>query len=279
MLLTKWIRVFFSDNGTVEDLSLALNNNSTVSRSVVAAEDKLYIAQTTPFNNFFFHIVTANATSTAMTVELWDGIQWRAAVDLLDATSVSGASLGQSGVVQFSPDRDEFWDCVEDTRNEPTAFELQDDIVLYDSYFARITWSSDFTLSLQQIGYLFATDEQLVAIDPEVDNFLTSWASGKTDWLEQILLGGQHLIADLQARNLITRPGQILRFEDVSLATAYRTLVIIYNKLGPGFEFQRDWALNQYNQQLSKSRWTIDANNNAEVDRFEEDGTVIKGVR
>lgn len=281
MLLNQWIRVFFSDNGTVSDLSVGLQRNSSVSLPFVAADDKLYIAQTLPFNNFFLEMATANDQASTLSIDLWNGLEWKAAVDILDSTASSGASLGQDGVVQFSPDRDEFWDCVEDTRDEPTAFGLQSDIVLYDSYFARISFSADLNVStgIKKIGYLFATDEQLQAIDPEIDNYLTSWESGKTDWVEQILIASQHVIIDMNARGWIIHPGQILRMDDVSLATAYRTLVLIYNKLGPGFDPQRDNALKQYNDLMSTRRRTLDINQDGEVDRHEFASSVAKGIR
>lgn len=279
MLLTNWIRVFLGDNGTITDLSLTLNQNSSFSHSFVAAEDYLYIAQTKPFNNLFFEIDSANATGTVASVELWDGVAWKAALDELDGTSSSGASMAQDGVLQFSPDRDETWEFVEDTRDEPSAFGLQSDVAIYDCYFARIKFSVDFTLSLKRVAYLFASDEQLEAIDPEIDNYLTSWASGKTDWIEQIRIASDHLITDMEARGFIVHPGNILRISDVSLATAYRTLALIYNKLGEGFDYQKVEAMKNYNSLLSKRRWTVDTNDNGEVDRGEESGTIVQGVR
>lgn len=273
MLLTNWIRVFLGDNGTITDQSLLLNNNSGFSHSFVAAEDYLYIAQNRPFNNMFFEIDSANATPTIASVELWDGQAWQNALDELDGTASGGASMAQDGVLQFSPDRDEFWECVEDTRDEPSAFGLESDVALYDSYFLRISFSADFTLSLKRVGYLFAQDEQLSAIDPEINNYLDSWQSGKTDWIEQIRIASEHVITDMQGRGLVVHPGNILRLSDVSLATAYRTLALIYNKFGEGFEFQKNEAMKSYNMFMSKKRWILDTNNNAEVDRGEQSGT------
>lgn len=281
MLLNQWIRVFHDDNGTFKDLSIALQNNTAVDFPFIAAEDKLYISQNMPFNNFFMELDTVNDTSTAITVEAWDGQNWKPVVDILDGTSAGGVSLSVSGVIQYSPDRDEIWDSVEDTRDEPVAFGIPSSIVLYDSYWLRVSWSSDLNAAtkLRKLAYYFATDEQLQSIDPEINNYLTSWESGKTTWAEQIILSSQILVSDLAARGMIVHPGQVLRFEDVSLATTYRTLALIYNTLGQGFEFQRDDALKQYSGLLSVKRFTFDKNKNAQVDRGELFNTVGKGVR
>lgn len=281
MLLTQWLRVFYSDNGTVTDLSIPLTENDATALPLVAAEDYIYLAQSMPFNNVFIEIGTANTSNSVLSVDLWDGEAWQPAVDVMDATSVGGKTLARDGVIQFQPDRDEFWELVEDTRDEPTAFGLQSSIVLYDSYFARLKVSQNLfaSTSISKVGYLFATNEQLDAIDPEINRYLTSWDASKTDWVEQILLGSQHVITDLKARGWIKHAGQILRLDDVSMACAYRTLALIYNKLGAGFEGQRDDALKQYNALMSVKRFSIDENLDGHTSRAEFYGSLSRGVR
>lgn len=282
MLLNQWLRVFYSDNGTITDLSLDLQSDGDVNIPIVAAQDYIYIAQSMPFNNFFMEVSTPNDQASVMSIETWDGVSWKPAVDVLDGTSVGGVSLARDGVVQFSPDRDEYWDIVEDTRDEPTAFGLQSSVVLFDSYFIRISFSSDLNAGtdLNKIGYLFASSEQLNAIDPEIDNYLTSWGGvTKTDWSEQLMIGSQMVVSALKSRGMVFHRGQILRLDDVSLAAAYRTLVILYTKFGEGFETQRADALDQFKNLLSIQRFSLDQNSDGELSRDEQSGSVGRGVR
>lgn len=282
MLLSQWIRVFYSDNGTVSDLSLGLQESGDVNVPFVAADDYIYIAQSMPFNNFFLEVSTPNDQASSIVIETWDGVQWRNAVDILDGTSVGGVTLARDGVIQFSPDKDEFWDLVEDSRDEPSAFGIQNDVVLFNSYFIRVSFTADLNAAtdLNRIGYLFATDEQLESIDPEIDNYLTSWGgASKTDWNEQLMLGSQFVVTALQSRGMIFSRGQILRIEDVSLAAAYRTLVLIYSKFGEGYESQRADALEQFNNFLSIQRFSFDKDQDGELSYSEEAASVGRGVR
>lgn len=265
-LLNQWVRIFLKDNTQLFDLSMRAQNDLSIPFEFVAAEDALYIAQDLPFNNLFFEIDTPNTVESALSIEIWEGKEWVTAKNIMDGTATqnipiqtNAVPLAQDGVIQFIPDRDDTWAQVPDTTEE-NNFDLISDIEIYEKYWLRIKYATNLSAgtSIKKIGYAFCEDRQLTTIDPEIDNYLSSWASGKTDWAEQILLASEHVIIDLKSRGLIVHPGQILRFEDVSLATAYRTLAIIYNKLGPGFEFQRDNALAQYESLSSIQRFTFD---------------------
>jgi predicted ATPase len=93
--------------------------------------------------------------------------------------------------------------------------------------------------------------------------------STKLDWNDQIQLASTHIVADLKSRQLIFNQGQVIRFDDVSLACAYRTLAIIYSALGDPFKNKKDEALQQYSALMNIKRFTLDANLNGKVDRQE----------
>ena len=282
MLLTQWIRVFRRTGaGVVTDLSLDLQDETASVTLDLQTDEYLYVAQQMPFNNLYFDLVTPNATGSNVTVELWDGSTWKSAVDLLDGTRLNGAFLGRDGVLQWSPDRDESWQPITDTRDEEPAFLLQNDVVLYDQYWMRLSVSVnlDAGTTLNAIDYKFAVDKQLEDLDPEIDNFLTSWEAGKTDWERQLRVGSSHVVQDLKVRGLIVHPGQILRMDDVSWATAYKTLEIIYTRLGEGYEFQQSDAKEKYKHFLNQKRFTFDRNRDALVSAGEVSRTVAEGVR
>src|SRR3990167_11302957 len=99
-------RIIFSDNGTLTDYSATLNDfyTGTVAPTYTASQDYLYVGGDAPFNHRYFDVSVANAVASTVSVEIWDGSDWNAAVDVIDETTTSGASLAQSGRIQFAVD-------------------------------------------------------------------------------------------------------------------------------------------------------------------------------
>lgn len=271
-MLHNWIRIFYSDNGVLTDYSIeAQSTGDTVPAGLVAAQDYIYIGQYFPFNNVYFEMDTTNDAVAMMSVEYWDGRSWKTGVDILDGTKQGGKTLKRNGVIQFSPDRQYSWVDVKDTSENGSPTELQT-LEIYDLYWVRLkaNASLDAGSLARKIGYAFASNDTLLAIDPEINEYLVPWGgSSKVNWDEQIQLASQHLVADMRAKGLIISPGNILRFDDVSLACAYRTLAVIYSRLGEAFAARKADALDQYSKLLDVKRFTIDADKNGRVDRSE----------
>lgn len=279
-MLYQWLRVLYSDNGVVTDYSIEAQND-TVPAVMVAAEDYIYVGQYYPFNNIYFELSVANTNASVMSVEYWNSKQFVPAVDILDATKVAGATFARNGVIQFSPDIDHNWGQVRDTSKADAPTHLQGR-EMYDLYWVRLKVSADLSAStaLKRVGYSFATNAMLAGIDPEISQYLTPWGgSSKLNWDEQIQLASLHLVADLRSRGIVVHGGNILRFDDVALATAYRSLAIIYGPLGQAFDSRRQQALEQYEKLLNVKRFTIDQNTNGLVDRAEINNTVGNMIR
>lgn len=278
--MSQWIRVFFSDNGTLTDYSLESSNKQAFSVPMVAAEDFIYVGQQFPFNNFHLEIGTANDQASNMTVQYWTNKEWLDMVDILDGSKSSGNTIAQDGVVQFSPDRQTTWSITSDTTEGTNPPELTS-IELYNLYWARIKVSTDLNASttIKQIAYAFCTDEDLTALDPEINDFLTSWKSGKTSWLEQIKVASRMVVSDLKSRSLILHSGNIIRFDDYNLPTAFRTLANIYSVLGENYKDRRDWAIERYKAELEIKRHTVDIDRDAVEDRGEVSNVVTRGIR
>lgn len=272
MSLIQYIRALHNDNGTLIDHSLAATGSDTMALPIIAAEDQLIIGQSFPFNNFYMEVNTVSATTSAISaVDYWTGNNWEVGVDILDETSVGGVSVARSGTVRFSPDRlIGRWDSILDTGETNAPPELSGTRI-YNMYWIRIKWDSDLSPGtiLDRISYRFASNEQLSGIDSGINEYLDAWSSGKTNWNEQLLLGSDHLVFDMKARGLLQHPGQLLRHEDISFATAYRTLALIYARLGEGFEAQRVAALDEYNGILSSQVFTIDVDGDGVTDEAE----------
>lgn len=280
-MLTQWIRVFYSDNGALTDYSIAAQNQDNIPFGVIAAEDYLYVGQYYPFNNVYFEVKTVNALASVVSVQYWNGKEWVQAKDILDGTAIAGKSLARSGVIQYSPDRQESWNMTGDTTDNGEPPELSS-LEIYDLYWMRFKWSADLTPSceLKNVSYSFCTNEMLSSIDPEVNNYLQAWGGiSKVNWNEQILLASQHVLYDLKSKGLVVGVGNILRFDDVSLATAYRTLGTIYGPLGEPFRTKFQDAINAYTELLSIKRFTLDVNEDGRVERGEITSSTGRLVR
>lgn len=278
-MLKNYIRVFHSNNGTLSDKSLSVSDGSGFAPSFVASEDYIYIGQYFPFNNFYVECATGNASAASISIDTWTGSGWASGVDVLDATSSGGASLAQAGVIQFEPDHDESWVKMPDTSEEDDSG--LSTVKLYDMYWTRIGFSADLssTTHISKVFYAFCSNSQLRAINPDIDQFLTSWASGKTNWNEQILLASEHVVADLKERGLAKSNGEILRFDDVSLACAYKTLELIFIPLGKSYADKRSDYAKAYTKIMNSQRFTFDKNKDGKVQAYEIQSTVTKGVR
>lgn len=248
-MLTQWIRL-------IQDTSdISLENQGPNS---IAADGShvYYVGKKAPFNNFFLWLDTANTNSVSMAVSYWDGNAWIPVVDLLDGTF--GAS--QSGVVQFSPNKDNQWQIEDDTSsNGPTGL---DTFTIYDMYWLKVSFSGDLSASttIKQLNYKFAEDADILMKDTDINEFLASF--NQTDWTPQILQASIEVANDFKRKKLILDEGQILRFDDVAIPTAYKALFIIYLNLGSSYKEKRDEIAKLYDSSYT-GLYTIDRNNNA----------------
>lgn len=281
-MMHNWIRVLYSDNGSLTDYSIESQlNTETFLAPLVASEDYIYVGQYYPFNNLFIDLSVANDTASVLSVEYWDGRLWKTAVDVLDGTKSQGKTLKRSGIIQWSPDIDFSWSEITDTSRNQSALELQS-VELYNLWWVRLKVSStiDATTAIKTIGYRFTDTGMMSGIDPEINEYLQPWGgASKTNWDEQIQLASLYLVADLKASGLIVHPGNVLRFDDVSLATANRTLAMIYAQLGEAFKPKMKDALDVYNSLKNIKRFTFDSDRNGRVDRQEISNTVGQMIR
>jgi hypothetical protein len=280
-MLTQWVRTIFNDNSVLTDFSIESQNREAFTIPYVAGQDYIYVAQYFPFNNMFIEVSTANDQASVASIDYISGKQWVAAVDVVDGTKSTGFSLGKTGVIQFTPDEYN-WTNINDPRKLNGSSLGIETLPIFDLYWIRLKFSADLkaTTAIKSISYNFSSDRLLESIDPEIDNYKTAWGgSGKTNWVEQTMLGSQHVIADLKSKGLILAPGNILRFDDVCLATTYRTLMGIYAMLGKDFEEKYKNAEKEYKGLMDIKRFTFDKNQDGKVQSNEISLTVAQGVR
>lgn len=89
MLVNQRIMVIKED-ASIQDASLVLNNlNFGMYDFEMTDSEYMYIGSDLPFNHRFFYIETANITPANLAVDIWDGNNWNAAVDVNDQTAIA----------------------------------------------------------------------------------------------------------------------------------------------------------------------------------------------
>jgi hypothetical protein len=263
-------RVLYSDNGTLTDRSLEAKS-STFAQTFVAAEDYLYIGQQFPFNSFYLGISTGNTEAATLGIEYWDGSNWTSVVDILDGTLASGVTMAQSGIVRFSLDKDTRWDFVADSSEESNLGDLEN-VTIYQMYWIRIKPSADSSaITFNELSYLFTDNDTIENLDPDINQYLSNWESGKTDWTEQILIASKHVVVDLKKKGFIRDQAQILLIDrELELLAAYRALMVIYSGLG-GDKFNQKMteARNEYSAVLQGINVVVDQNNDGILNKAE----------
>jgi hypothetical protein len=264
-------RIIYSDNGVLTDYSVELNDfrSGTSSFTFVAAEDAFYVGSELPFNNRFIEIGTANVNASVVSVELWNGSSWVAAVDVVDETSVSGKSLAQSGHISWSKSKEMLWS-QEDTETITGLTTLK----IFDLYWAKFKFSADLSAStIKYIGQKFSNDSVLAGFWPEISISSTKaqWpVQPKNDWNEQHYEASQIVIRDLRQKAVLISGNQILNWELFQEACAHRCAEIIMNSFGKDWIEMVEKAHDYYTAALD-SVWTyqIDKNGNIRIDESE----------
>jgi hypothetical protein len=272
-MLSKYIRVIHSDDGTLADISLqSQDRTNSFSLPIVSGEDYIYIGQYYPSNNIYFEIDTANTNACTIAIDVWNN-EWISAVDILDGTSSSGKSMAQSGVVQWDIDRDNLgWANIHDPTNESSDLGFES-LKIYDLYWFRLSFSADLSSGsdLKHIGYKFANGNDLKALAPDIENYLTSWESGKTNWDEQILEGSKQVVLYLKNKGIIASASNILRFDEINIPCAYKTLAIIYEGInGEEYRILSADMNKKFIELIKQAPIVVDRNKNATVEVEQE---------
>lgn len=266
-------KIISSDNGTLTDISHIIGNfhSGTNVLPIVAAEDTWFIGQEAPFNHLYFKNSSVNSNSSDIEIKYWDGTIFRTAVDVVDETAVAAASMAQSGFVSWNPDRDESgwaWDNTDDMAGSSLAT-----LKIYDRYWISLKFSNDLSAStaLSWLGQKFSTDDELEGQFPFFAKTAakTAFESGKTDWEEQHIIAAENIIKDLISRQIITHKGQILRRDELELASIQKVAEIIYNGFGSDYVDEKIDARKEYASQLKKGIFKVDRNRDGDLNASE----------
>lgn len=264
-------RIIWSDNGVLKDLSIQLNEFHT--GSVVfpfsASQDYLFIGSDLQFNHRHFEMSVVNALPSVPTVHYWNGTAWKQAVDVIDQTSLSGATLGQSGILSFSTNKTDNW-LIDDTKDGNQEITGLATLTIYDLYWMRLSFSADFTLTsaIKYIGWKFCSDLDIKAQYPDLvrQDVYDQFEVGKANWTEQIIACSETIVRDLQTRGQIQSGSQILEWDLFTESCVHRTAELIFTAFGKDYVTNRDQARKYYEDSMKLALMNIDVNGNARLD-------------
>lgn len=270
-------RVIFSDNGVISDITIAVNDFDEYSANlpIVAAQDKIFIGTTFPFNHKWIEPGVVNAVPSVISVDLWNAGQWQPAADIVDYTSLGGATFGRAGVIQFTPNIENGGWTRQRLSTEVTGLAA---LEIYEMYWSRWTFSVSVTagMTLKYIGQRFSKDIDLFAEYPDLNNtaLMSAWATSKTNWDDQHALAADYIVQRLVSGNVVCDKSQIMDWQLFKTAAVHKTAHIIYGGFGPSMLENRKLAAESFERALSLKYFNVDKNSDGMVTEYEKRQTV-----
>lgn len=250
-------RVF---HGTA-DISVAVSDFRAGTYALTyTAGQYIYIGTSTPFTNLWIDMSTvAGSSAGAPTIQMWWGSAWTGAVDIIDQTS----GMTANGRISWATDRLKGWNF----EQESTTVGLTGTAV-YNRYWMRISWGSNFTAGVAFIGQKFSSDTILQSMYPDLlqSTLLDGFKSGKTDWNEQHFMAAEAIIRDLRKRSFIKNRGQILDWSVFEEASAHKVAEIAYGAFGTAYKDHVEISRKRYEAEMSSRLLVIDETMDGHVD-------------
>lgn len=279
-MLYEEMRVLYYNGSSLGDLSLDNQDEASNITLATSVTKYIYVGQKSPFTSLFIYLNTANAIASTLDVEYWDGTQWRNVADKLDGTATAGVPFAKSGVIKWYLDNDHGWNCVGDTSDNGAPAELSS-IKIYNMYWMRISSADALTAgaNAKQLAYTFTSTQELNNYDVEISGFYESFATGKTDWIREIITASKLTLMEMKRRGVIMHQGQLIDMDDFTVPASFKALELIYSNLGPSYIERRKLMQEEFAKALNVQRPVIDSNADGKLDSVEEKGTPRMLVR
>ena len=107
----------------------------------------------------------------------------------------------------------------------------------------------------------------------------TAFASGKSDWHDQLVLASDFVIDDLKSRNLIISKDQLLNVARFKNACCHKAAEIIFHGLGEKWFDHATKAEARYSQDMNMDNFGIDINMDGKSSRAEQAVRVTRMTR
>jgi hypothetical protein len=293
-MLTQYIRIFKgAAAGSPEVVTLTDVSMENAEKAGFSISEKyLYIGQKFPFNNIFMLMgAKLNTITSKMKIEYWNGAEeWVEAKDILDFSR----GLKQHGLVQFSLDNDFSWDRMIETDTDETQVpaELQGKSI-NDCYWIRISFDvapdcvttvpapgpdTHENVIIKYLAYAFTTTEKINSVDTQASKYYETFLSGKTNWLDEILIGSEMMISDMKSAGLLKGHGEIILLDDFYLPCAWRVLEHIYSQMGTAYDGKRGECKGAYKNFL-KGPKTLDSDKDGKINLTEQQSSTTRLIR
>lgn len=151
------LTTLIDDNGTFIDVSIDTNNylKDQLPLNIVAAEDAIYIGLFKPFYKLFIHLQNSTSATTNLTAEISNGAGFSSL-----AVTDDSKGLSRSGFITWGKDVFDTW--------------MEQDVNGETLYWVRLTFATDFTADVDGVNLLFADDDDLRAVQRDIDRYLFS---------------------------------------------------------------------------------------------------------
>lgn len=222
------------------------------------ANDCLYIGSVFPFNTLYLRLGTSlNNNSGSMAVSFWNASSFVDFIGVQDGTSVTAATLAQSGIINLLV-QDNTSPACHDSKylDEIGNFEGY-----YSLYWTRIKISAALDkISLKYVGQLFVENDSSIFKqypDLAATQYKTVFGVGKTDFLDERLIASDHLISDLITKGQIITGDQFLDWRLLKECTLHKTAELIYRSQGIKYKEDVVRANSSYSKSLESRKFGI----------------------
>lgn len=236
--------------------------NDTQVAASLQTTDALYIGYQKKFTTRFFNFHTVNSVSSVLTVQYWTGTAWADVDDLIDQTSIGGATFGQNGFISWTNKPD--WQLKNITGTDADL----------ELYWVKLTVSVNLhaNTNVHCIINVFSDDTLLRAYYPELITDTRYLPDDRTNFLEQHFAAKELVVLKLKQMNAIKDENQIIDINEVCIAAVHACAFIILNAIAvdEGSRLRAQKVFDSFVLELSETTLSLDFDDSGVTEVDEE---------
>lgn len=226
--------------------------------------DFFYIGWRGRFTTRHFNLATANATTSVVTVEFWNGTEWEAVDDLIDGTN----GFKQSGFISWELEAGKNWQ-----KRNISPIDADKEL-----YWVRLSVGTDLDAGtqLQSVLNLFTDDEFVRIYYPEFIANSAAWLPpGRTDFMDTHVGAKNLIITRLKQMKLIQDETEVIDVNQVAIAAAHAFAHVLLAPIAVSEDNQglRDQAKEGLSFELSRTNIHVDSDEDGRIDEQEKRNT------